>query len=160
MREAPEGRGDWRQTKYSDTYPGGGPLGLIDGIKGTDNFHTEAWQGYEGNDIDAVVDLGKVQKISFISASFLQNTVSWIFYPQLIEYSISNDGENFTKVYDVNDLPDVKNSGAGVKEFDKTLDGIEARYIKVYAKNVGVCPPWHVASGNKAWLFIDEITIK
>jgi len=160
FNKIPEGRSIKLYTQYSDTYPGGGPLGLIDGIKGTENFHTEAWQGYEGNDLDAVVDLGKLQKISLISASFLQNTVAWIFYPQLIEYSISTDGVNFTKVYEIKNNPEEKNSGPGVKDFDKALDGIEARYVKVFAKNVGVCPEWHVASGNKAWLFVNEISIK
>jgi predicted alpha-1,2-mannosidase len=160
FNKIPVGRSIKLYTKYSDTYPGDGPLGLIDGIKGSGNFHTEAWQGYEGNDLDAVVDLGEVQKISLISASFLQNTVSWIFYPQLIEYSISNDGVNFTKVYEVKNPSLENNSRAGVKDFDISLDGMQARYIKVYAKNVGICPQWHIASGNKAWLFVDEITIK
>ena len=57
-------------------------------------------------------------------------------------------------------IADEKNSGAGVKNFDRTFDGIEARYVKVFAKNVGLCPDWHVAAGNKAWLFVDEISIK
>jgi predicted alpha-1,2-mannosidase len=158
--KVPAGKTIKLNTKYSDSYSGGGPLGLIDGIKGSSNFHTEAWQGYEGNDLDAVVDLGKAQKISSITTSFLQNTVSWIFFPQLIEYSISTDGINFTKVYEIKNIADEKNSDSGVKDFEKILDGVEARYIKVYAKNVGVCPQWHVAAGNKAWLFVDEISIK
>jgi predicted alpha-1,2-mannosidase len=160
FNKVPAGRSIKLYSKYSDLYSGGGPLGLIDGIKGTSNFHTEAWQGYEGNDLDAVVDLGKVQKISLISTSFLQNTTSWIFYPQLIEYSISSDGVNYIKVYEMRNIADEKNSGAGVKNFDRTFDGIEARYVKVFAKNVGLCPDWHVAAGNKAWLFVDEISIK
>ncbi len=37
---------------------------------------------------------------------------------------------------------------------------MKARFIKIAAKNIGVCPKWHPGSGNKAWIFIDEITIK
>ena len=147
-------------SQYHSNYTGGGALGLIDGIRGTSNFHTDAWQGYEGVDLDAVVDLGSVQELSLISASFLQNTRSWIFYPTLIEYFISIDGINFKKVYENQNSADETNSGPGIKSFDHVINGVGARYVKVFAKNIGVCPPWHIAAGGKTWLFIDEITIK
>jgi predicted alpha-1,2-mannosidase len=147
-------------SQYQPNYTGGGALGLVDGIKGSMNFHTDAWQGYEGDDFEAIVDLGNVKKISLISASFLQNTRSWIFFPALVEYFISNDGNNFTKVFEINTPADEANSAPGLKDFPKNLNGTEARFIKVFAKNVGVCPSWHIASGGKPWLFIDEITIK
>ena len=41
----------------------------------------------------------------------------------------------------------------------KTQD-LKARYIRVHAKNVAICPQWHKGAGNKAWLFVDEIIIK
>jgi hypothetical protein len=155
-----DGRTIKLSTKYSQNYTGGGAFGLIDGIKGTDNFHTDAWQGYEGDDLDALIDLGKTQKVSLISASFLQNVGSWIFYPASIEYFISTDGKNFTKVYETQNIPDEKNSSDGIKSFDKKMTDTEARYIRVFAKNIGVCPHWHFAAGGKAWLFTDEITIE
>ena len=27
------------------------------------------------------------------------------------------------------------------------------------AKNYGICPDWHLGSGGKTWLFVDEIII-
>ena len=36
----------------------------------------------------------------------------------------------------------------------------KARYIKVIAKNQGVCPDWHVGEGQPAWIFADEIVIE
>ena len=47
-----------------------------------------------------------------------------------------------------------------IKDFSKSLEGIEARFVKVFAKNIGVCPDWHVSAGGKAWIFVDEITVK
>jgi predicted alpha-1,2-mannosidase len=155
-----EGRSIKLNTQFNHNYTGGGPLGLIDGIKGNENFHTDAWQGYEGADLDAIIDLGKVEKVNLISADFLQNTGSWIFFPFLIEYYTSLDGKNFNKVYEINNILDEKNLEQGIKSFSKNLDGADARYIKVYAKNIGVCPAWHPGAGSKAWLFIDEISIK
>ncbi len=147
-------------TRYSNLYPGGGPLCLIDGIRGTDNFHTSAWQGYHGDNLDAVIDLSKIKKINSIDASFLQDTHSWIFYPSEIDYFVSFDGKNFKLVYQIKNIDDKEHSAPGIKDYKKELKGIKARYIRVLAKNVGVCPPWHVSAGGKAWLFVDEISVK
>ncbi len=160
FNKIPEGMSIKLNTEYSHSYSGGGPLGLIDGIKGTSNFHTDAWQGYEGDNLDAVIDLGRVKKISSISASFLQNTGPWIFYPAEIDYYVSTDGKNFTKVYETKNEDDKKHSSPGIKDFKKNLNGVNARYVRVFAKNVGVCPEWHVSAGGKAWLFVDEISVK
>ncbi|HLP17731.1 MAG TPA: GH92 family glycosyl hydrolase [Bacteroidota bacterium] len=160
FNKIPEGRSITLKTAYHHSYTGGGPLGLIDSIRGTDNFHTDAWQGYEGNDLDAVIDLGKVQTVSSVTASFLQNTGSWIFYPSAVEYSLSVDGTTFKKVYEVSNPPDESHAGAGIREFEANVPGAEARFVRVYAKNVGICPAWHIAAGGKAWLFVDEISIK
>ncbi|MBI1938294.1 MAG: glycoside hydrolase family 92 protein [Ignavibacteriales bacterium] len=155
-----EGKSIKLNTQYHQAYKGGGDNGLIDEIKGKANFRSDAWQGYEGVDLDAVADLGSVQKISAIKTSFLQDVGSWIFFPTFVEYYVSADGKNFTKVFDAENAVDEKKNDSGIKDFEKTLNGIEVRYVKVIAKNVGVCPQWHVGAGGNAWLFVDEIEIK
>jgi len=159
FNKIPEGKSIKINTKHSHTYTADGDIGLIDNIRGTSNFHT-AWQGYEGVDFDAVVDLGRIQKISSINSSFLQNTGSWIFFPVLIEYYISTDGNNFTKIYETKNIVNENYYDEEIKNFKKNLDDIEARFIKVFAKNMGTCPPWHIGAGGKAWVFIDEITVE
>ena len=37
---------------------------------------------------------------------------------------------------------------------------MKAIFVKVKVSNVGVCPTWHNGAGGKAWVFLDEITIK
>lgn len=145
-------------TKYSGSYQGGGDLGLIDGIKGSENFNSDAWQGYEGDDLDVVIDLGEITNISEVNSSYLQKIGSWIFYPAKIEYFVSIDGKNFLKIFEYEMNEDNKEDG--IKNIDAKLNKIKARFIRVYAKNIGTCPPWHVGAGKKAWLFVDEITIK
>jgi len=147
-------------TEYNHSYTGGGAWGLIDGIKGTENFHTDPWQGYEGVNLDAVIDLGEVQKVSLISASFLQNVGSWIFFPEEIEYYVSTDGKDYTKVYDIKNTVSENNHQDGIKSFDKSLNNQSVRYIRVIGKNMGICPPWHQGAGGKSWIFADEITIE
>ncbi len=160
FNKIPQGRSIKLLTKYSDSYPGGGPLGLIDGIKGSSDFHTDAWQGYHGDNLEAIIDLGKVRKINSIDGTFLQNTGSWIFYPTEITYYVSTDGKNFSKVYQIKNKDDKENSAPGIKDFKASLNELNARYVKVLARNIGVCPAWHVAAGDKAWLFVDEISVK
>ena len=39
------------------------------------------------------------------------------------------------------------------------LDGKSARFVRVLARNGGPLPAWHPGTGEKAWLFIDEIQV-
>jgi len=42
---------------------------------------------------------------------------------------------------------------------DAPLPDMRARHIRVKARNVGICPDWHLGARGKAWLFCDEIII-
>ncbi|HTX88885.1 MAG TPA: GH92 family glycosyl hydrolase [Bacteroidales bacterium] len=146
-------------THYAPQYSGGGDAALIDFNRGGENFRTGAWQGYEGTDLDAVIDLGSVQKVKSFSTGFLQDIGSWIFFPVEVDYYVSSDGKNFTPAGTVrNDVPET-DPEVRIKDF--TLRGVTrtARYVHVIAKNRGVCPPGHPGAGSKAWIFADEITI-
>jgi predicted alpha-1,2-mannosidase len=160
FNKIPEGKNIKLYTKYHYAYTGGGDYGLIDNVKGNSNFRTDAWQGYEGVDLDAEIDLGSVRKISYIGASFLENIGSWIFLPSVIEFSVSKDGINYSKIYRAENIIEQDRYTEEIKNYEKVLEGIETRFVKVYAKNIGTCPQWHIGAGGKAWIFIDEITIK
>ena len=160
FRMIPEGLDINLETGYSGMYTGGGNLALIDGVRGSDDFRTGAWQGYQGVDIVAVVDLGLPRPISSITIRFLQDQNSWIFMPKEVEFSISLDGEKFEKLgFLPNTIPD-DSEGAILKDFEKGCTGAEARYVRVRAMNIGLCPDWHKGAGHKAWIFADEIVIE
>ena len=88
-------------SKYSHQYTGGGDEGLIDGIRGSTNFASGEWQGYQGQDFVATIDLQKQTQILMLGAGFLQNVRSWIWMPTHIEFEVSSDGANFTRVADI-----------------------------------------------------------
>ena len=46
------------------------------------------------------------------------------------------------------------------KEFTAEISTREARYVRVSAENIGICPEWHMGAGGKAWIFVDEIIIE
>ena len=58
----------------------------------------------------------------------------------------------------MSDVSDRK-EGSVIKEFTLKNHAIRARYIKVFAKNYGKLPDWHLGAGGQAWIFVDEITI-
>jgi hexosaminidase len=141
-------------------YSGGGDLGLTNGIRGTKSYNDGNWQGFEQNDLEAIIDLGDVKQINSISTSFLQNTNSWIFFPVLVEYAISEDGTSYSAIRKFEQPVTMGHREVEIKEFSLALKDAKARFIKVIAKNIGQCPDWHVGKGGKAWLFIDEIVVE
>jgi hypothetical protein len=48
---------------------------------------------------------------------------------------------------------------ASILTISQPVPGVKARYIRVVAKNTGVCPAWHLGKGEKAWMFVDEIVV-
>jgi beta-galactosidase len=144
-------------TPYHARYPGGGPGGLVDGITGSADYQDMLWQGFEKNDLEAVIDLGKNVQISRIYSNYLQDIDSWIFLPTQVEYALSEDGKTFTTVAVLPDDVPAEKPGAFVKSFSARIDPTSTRYVRVHAKNIGLCPPWHRSAGGKAWLFVDEV---
>lgn len=144
----------------SNKYRAGGQMTLVNGITGSDNFSDGQWQGFEGNDLEVIIDLGSEMQISSVSAGFISSPASWIFFPQHIEFFVSADGINF------------KSAGKVVNEKlpkDQTTERINltaekislpARYVKVFAKNLGLCPEGHEGAGKKCWMFTDEIVVE
>jgi hypothetical protein len=147
-------------SNYSSQYTGGGAQGLIDGIRGTNNFASGEWQGYRGEDFVAVIDLQRETEIKRVGGGFLQNVRSWIWMPTRIEFETSNDGQSFTKVAEIkNDVPpeDMKEQ---FKDYKTAISPVRARYVRVKAVNFGKIPAWHPGTGETGWLFVDEIFVE
>jgi hypothetical protein len=146
-------------------YPANGEKSLTDGICG-DEDHLFNWVGFEGNDMEVVVDLQKNKFVKKVSADFIQNVFSWIFLPEQFEVSISNDGKVFKTVSTIkNTVPVTKEELASpifafIKNFSCGFEPVQTRYIKVKAMNMSICPRWHPGYPLKAWIFTDEIVIE
>ena len=136
------------------------PQVLTDGALGGNGFYAN-WLGFEGNDMEAIVDLGQVQQINEINTAFLQVTNHVVFFPTQVAYYGSKDNRNFTKLGTVeNKHPLIKKSKVNdIQYFDLNGLGQEFRYLKIIAKNTGTPPYWHHAAGTPSWIFADEILI-
>ena len=146
-------------SEYANQYAAGGDKALIDQLRGNNNYRTGYWQGYQGQDVEAVVDLGSTKQINRISMGFLQDIRSWIWYPTQVEFLISTDGMHFSQAGIVqNNFPDDK-EGAYIQDLGIAVNK-KARYITAIAKNYGPCPKWHLGAGGRTWIFSDEIIVE
>jgi alpha-glucosidase len=149
--------------QYSSLYPASGKNALTDGIRGTYNFSAGGWQGFEGVDMEATIDLKQLIKIQKISVSFLNSISDWIFFPKKVEFFVSEDGKSFVKIgesaYKTNNSL-VNKEMIEIHDFAYQLTSKKVRYIRIKANSIRTCPEWHPGKGKKAWLFCDEIIVE
>jgi hypothetical protein len=149
------------KSKYNPQYTAGGDEGIIDGINGTENWRKGEWQGYQSQDFEAIINLQTEKNVSNFSATFLQDSGSWILMPTKVDYYVSNDNVNFNLVGSVNNSISPKTEVNKIEKFEyQSPQELKAKYIKVKAYNFGKLPDWHQGAGGDAFIFIDEITIK
>ncbi len=141
-------------TKYNP-----GILALTDGTFGSVNSEDGKWLGWEGDDLVWQLDMGMVSEVNEMVISFLSKPEMGIFLPDQLDFYISMDGEKFEGVYSKDSE---KMEGPTVVKritFSAKLNSKPCKYIKIVAKNKGICPEWHEMAGQKAWLFVDEIIV-
>jgi hypothetical protein len=136
------------------------PQTLTDGALGGNSFYAN-WLGFEGNDMEAVIDLESTTTINNISTAFLQVSNHVVFFPNSVSYYYSNDNRSYKKLGTViNDEPLVKNSKINdIKYFDLDFSEVNARYIKILGNSMKEPPYWHHAAGTPSWVFADEVII-
>ena len=147
------------KNQYSEKYSAGGDNGIVNGIRGKIDFRDGNWQGYEGVDFEVIIDFGETTVISEISSSFLQNQSAWIFFPTEVEFEISTDGFDYSSVKRFQHKTEIS-PGHEVIDFSHIFSQEKARFVKVKAKNITICPDWHPSAGGEAWIFVDEIVVK
>ena len=137
------------------------PQTLTDGAFGGANFYAN-WLGFEGNDMEAVIDLGEVSSLSHISCDFLQVVNHIVFFPVDVTYYYSMDGEQFYELGSaINKRPLSKQSKINdIQSFSIDFDPVQARYIRILGNNMEVAPDWHHGAGLSCWIFADEITVR
>jgi hypothetical protein len=145
--------------KYLPNYADEGDQTLVNGIRGKVNWRLGNWQGYEGVDLAAVIDMGQVKPVKQVSLGTLQDTRSWIVFPQYVQYWLSDDGVNYKLAATVNTKVAITDLNVQLQDFTAVLN-TNARYIKVFAKQYGALPDWHESKGEASYIFADEITVE
>jgi hypothetical protein len=133
---------------------------LIDGIRGTLNWASGEWQGYQPYDLEAVIDMQRETEIKRVGGGFLQDARPWIWMPARIEFEVSSDGVNFARVADIKTDVDPRDMTPTIRDYKQDIKPVRARYVRVHAYNLGKIPSWHPGAGDDAFIFVDEIFIE
>jgi len=144
----------------SSKYTGGGQGALVNGSRGTADFHDGSWQGFELDDLEARIDLGETVPVKEVTCGFLQNQISWIFMPTRVEVSVSADGTRFTTVGQTEYEEPEPDAAPRIEELRFEFPRQPVQHVRVFARNLGRCPEWHPGAGGKAWVFCDEIEVR
>ncbi|MBN2281373.1 MAG: alpha-L-fucosidase [Candidatus Marinimicrobia bacterium] len=139
-------------------YAANGAVTLCDGEFGDSDFASGKYLGFNGQDLVAEIKLKNNKLINSVSVSCLQKPASWIMFPKEFEIYKSNDYENFEFVRKL-DIEDYGHQDLR-KKFILEIPVQSAGAIRIFVKNHGILPEWHVGKGEKAWLFVDEIEVK
>lgn len=150
------------RNSWNAWYPASGKFALTDGKLGSHNFRDGNWQGFWGQDLEVVLDLGKMTPISEIQLRFLEYTNAWIVAPHQFELSVSADNTNWTSLSDVRVIPvnAAAVEGILINPFLIQFNPTETHYLKLIVRNAGKMPPSHEAAGQDSWIFIDEIVVQ
>jgi hexosaminidase len=145
--------------KPNNTYDSG-ENGLTNGIRGNTKSYAQ-WVGFNGTDMEVVFDFENPASFRNVSATFLNRPDAWVFLPDYVILSASNDG---TEWQDINrsDFAHSRNGERYIQEAKLPFSEFTTpkRYLKVFVKNIGKCPKGHVGEGKAAWLFVDEIIVE
>ena len=142
----------------SESYPGSGAFSLVDGVQNTKGMARSAeFLGFNGKDLDALIDLGEEITVNRIALHIFQQPGSWIYPPASVQVYFSSDGTRFSKPVSCSlgtpaDSPSLL--------FILRPENTQARYIRVLATNYGLIPSGQPGAGNPAWLFADEIEVQ
>ena len=132
---------------------------LVDGLSGTKNYKTGRWIGFYQNDMNVVIDLGKITSIQDAAISTCVEKGDWIFDARSFSVEVSTDGVNFTPVASENYPAMQQQDANGVFNHKLSFSPVQTRYVKVLAATEKSIPEWHGGKGNPGFLFVDEITL-
>jgi hexosaminidase len=145
----------------NEKYNKGGMFCLTDGISGAMNYADGTWMAWWGDDLECYVDLGSKKEMHFLQINCMQQVQSWIILPLSVEFLISDDNEHWQTLATLtHSIPDQDMQPQIYKFILQLSQPINARYVKVKAKNYGKLPVWHNGAGGNAWLFADEFVLR
>ena len=137
------------------------PQVLTDGALGGNSFYSN-WLGFEGNDLDAIIDLDSIQVINNLSLNFLQVTNHIVFYPLQVQFEISIDSTSWKSFPIIlNELSlNPKSKVNDIQTFSQVVNKEKARYIRVIGINIEKAPLWHHGADLPSWIFADELIVE
>ncbi len=143
------------------SYRFSGPGLLVDGLWAEDtNFHSGHWIGFCGNDLEAVIDLGKEQQISMARVRTCVEKGAWVFDARGFEIAVSTDAKDFRVVAHADYPAQTEDNPNQINHHSLNFPSTKARYVKVKVVSEHSIPDWHPGKGHPGFVFVDEIEVQ
>ena len=130
-------------------YPAAGNSSLTDGRTGGLTHWDGRWQGFMTDGMDVTIDMQQIMPVRKISARFMQNAGTWIYFPAEVVISISEDNKTFTEIARIANPYEVKTAGTIFHDFSWKGNAL-GRFIRYQGL------PNDIKGG---WVFLDEIVV-
>lgn len=149
------------QTSPNAKYPGSGVNTLMDYKGGIEQSSSSSWMGYNCDTVTLQLNFERLQQVNKILLDFLQNESGWIFLPEKIDVSWFDKSINsFQKFGTLEINSDTETPGSHcVYKVIETKEKFSTNMIAIKILVKKNMPAWHVAKGEHAWMFIDEIKV-
>jgi hypothetical protein len=144
-----------------------GANSLIDGQLGDFDTNNSNWLGYQGNNLEVLLEFNTVKKIQNIALNTLISPngfdnrfpYGYSFPPTSIQVFAGTDKDNLKLIGTMNPVMPNKTSVQEIKSIYTTFKPQSVSYIKIIAKPLKKLPEWHPSKGNPALLMVDELLI-
>lgn len=142
----------------NEKYASKGAIVLNDGEMGRIAYTSGRWLGFWGQPLDAVIDLEQPSTMSHVRFRSLVDKGAWIYNPSHASVLVSDDGETFREVAQM-DIPITTwNDKDGNLTYELDFEPVTARFVEVIVKD-HMLPEDHDGFGYPAWIFVDEIEV-
>ena len=133
---------------------------LNDGLRGKRVFTYGNWAGWQDDDMEAVIDLGRQEEIAQVAFNALLDYGSHIMDAAGAKIWVSDDGETFREVHSESytEIP----YGAVKRIFRHEANfspALQARYVKLRVMRSAQLPDAYFDRNLRPFLFIDEIYV-
>lgn len=145
-------------SKAANSYEFNGAALLVDGLYGASNYKTGRWIGFQGNDMEVVIDMKEPVEISKVAIRTNVVTGDWIYDASEIIVETSDDDENYTLASKKEIVDNNTDHWAKIMNHEVDFDTVVARYFKVTVKP-SIMPDWHPGKGRRAFIFVDEVVL-
>lgn len=140
-------------------YAYNGAITLVDGLKGNGNYAGGRWLGFQGDNVEATINLGQPTEISHVSTEACVDVNAWIMGATGVSVAVSEDGKLFSEVANREYPACTDMNKKEIVPYAIDFNPIKATFVKITIKPTSALPKGHTGEGKPAFIFIDEIFI-
>lgn len=144
-----------------ENYKGSGLNTLSDNKGGFTSYTSNTWLGFNNDSVTFSIHLSKPTAVKKVLFNVLQDYGSWIFFPEkAILFTADKKTGKLTEAGVLNFIPEQgKDISVCKPAVIKINRAIKTNHLQLKLYLLKKIPAWHSGSGQKSWIFIDEIKL-